>query len=647
MIGPDEAIVQLDPAGEQAGAVIVPRGGARGAIVRVGAAISRFRTVLANLTAFTALQAASYLVPVVTIPYFARTLGVDGMGQLAIAGAFSLAAGVLIDYAIQLSGTRFAAARCEDRLALAQYLNTATGVKLAILAPIALALVVARFLLPPLAEHFWNFAWSLAAVAMTVLFPQWLFQGMLAMPLAARILVVCRIGAAVAALMLVRTRDDVFVVPMMQAIGGVAAIVLATVALHRRYGIVAGRPRLVDVRTLLRENWSLFAATAWGAVYSHGAVIIMSSMLSATAIGYYSIAQKISQAFVSMFNVAAQTAFPSLVRLRNRGHTEMFGRQINFMIVTVAIAAVSTLFAIFVLREPIYMFFAGRDSARGLTIFSLWLAASFFHGSECIAQSDHGGAQARQADGAHLFYRWQRFSCSGTDILCRFRCRRHGLRDAEHRSRHGCMVPDRRARPCAGAQPPGGGLMLSFWAKVRRLVVARWTIYGRRLALGGRVAGRLKLRGHVDRIHVDRNFRCDGDLWLGVHSTEGRIIIGGNVSASGPLIVTAVGLLTVGEGALFGPNVLITDHYHGNTRDPAHRSMPPSQRPLYSPGTITIGNNVQFGANSVVLAPATIGDGAIIGANAVVKGCVPAGSVYTLLRSPPGPRSTDGAAAGE
>jgi acetyltransferase-like isoleucine patch superfamily enzyme len=143
------------------------------------------------------------------------------------------------------------------------------------------------------------------------------------------------------------------------------------------------------------------------------------------------------------------------------------------------------------------------------------------------------------------------------------------------------------------------------------------------------VTGKIKLRGDTSRMIINPDFRCDGDLWLGVHSDAGRIVIGPGVSASGPLVITAIRPLTIGAGTLFGPNVLVTDHYHGDLRNPAHRALLPSDRPLHSPGPITIEEGVQLGANAVVLSPAQIGSGVIVAANAVVKGQVAPSTVYT------------------
>ncbi len=154
-------------------------------------------------------------------------------------------------------------------------------------------------------------------------------------------------------------------------------------------------------------------------------------------------------------------------------------------------------------------------------------------------------------------------------------------------------------------------LLLLWWLRLRR-----------------RVAGRLKLRGHLDGLAVASDFRCDGDCWLGIYREGGKISIETGVRASGPLIVTSVSSVEIGRDSLFGPNVMITDHYHGDSRREEVYETPPSDRTLHSPGPITIGAQVQLGANTCVLSPAVVGTSVIVGANSVVKGHLSARHVY-------------------
>lgn len=103
--------------------------------------------------------------------------------------------------------------------------------------------------------------------------------------------------------------------------------------------------------------------------------------------------------------------------------------------------------------------------------------------------------------------------------------------------------------------------------------------------------------------------------------------IGNYVSLGEYSHVTCARKVVIGDGVLTGRFVLITDNSHGKTtREEAEH--PPLVRPIYSNGTVVIGNNVWIGDKATILPNVTIGDGAVIAANAVVTKDVPP---YTVV----------------
>ena len=86
------------------------------------------------------------------------------------------------------------------------------------------------------------------------------------------------------------------------------------------------------------------------------------------------------------------------------------------------------------------------------------------------------------------------------------------------------------------------------------------------------------------------------------------------------------GNITIGNNVLTGRYVYISDNSHGKNIE-SELNTPPSLRPLYAKGPVVIGNNVWIGESARILSGVTIGDGAIIGANAVVTHDVPSGAV--------------------
>lgn len=78
------------------------------------------------------------------------------------------------------------------------------------------------------------------------------------------------------------------------------------------------------------------------------------------------------------------------------------------------------------------------------------------------------------------------------------------------------------------------------------------------------------------------------------------------------------GGIDIGDGSLIGHNAVITTLNH---------DMLPSRRADMHPARVVIGRGVWFGANVTVLPGVSIGDGAVIGAGAVVTKDVPARAV--------------------
>lgn len=110
-----------------------------------------------------------------------------------------------------------------------------------------------------------------------------------------------------------------------------------------------------------------------------------------------------------------------------------------------------------------------------------------------------------------------------------------------------------------------------------------------------------------------------------------EMIIGNNVSLGEYSHVTCANKVVLGDSLVTGRFVLITDNGHGQSL-PEELELSPLARQTYSKGPVIIGKNVWIGDKASILPGVTIGDGAVIGANAVVTKDVPA---YTVVGGNP------------
>ena len=87
--------------------------------------------------------------------------------------------------------------------------------------------------------------------------------------------------------------------------------------------------------------------------------------------------------------------------------------------------------------------------------------------------------------------------------------------------------------------------------------------------------------------------------------------------------ISCANKIVIGDYCMTGKWVTITDNNHGNT-DAASLEVAPAHREIVSKGPVLIGKNVWIGDKVAILPGVSIGDGAVIAANAVVTKSVPA-----------------------
>ena len=111
-----------------------------------------------------------------------------------------------------------------------------------------------------------------------------------------------------------------------------------------------------------------------------------------------------------------------------------------------------------------------------------------------------------------------------------------------------------------------------------------------------------------------------------VQGGSGGVRLGDRVEINNFSIVNGTGGVDIGDDTLVGPGVRIISYQHRHSRAATIRSQPVDARP------IRIGRDVWLGANSVILAGVSIGDGAVVAAGAVVREDVPA---YAIVAGVP------------
>ncbi len=154
------------------------------------------------------------------------------------------------------------------------------------------------------------------------------------------------------------------------------------------------------------------------------------------------------------------------------------------------------------------------------------------------------------------------------------------------------------------------------WHRAR---IASVVLYPRAFASFGHGSVMVKpqrLQG-VARIHIGDRCAIYEGAWLACEPDGGPITIGNDTYMGQGVHLHAIDPITIGAHCMLADGVYIGSADH----DRRDRST------SHGTGPVEIGRNVFLGQRSVILGGVTIGDGATVGAHAVVTRDVPAGAV--------------------
>jgi PST family polysaccharide transporter len=259
------------------------------------------------------VQIATYVIPLITVPYLARVLGVAGWGLVAIAQGFGSYVGVLGEYGFSLSATREVARHRDDRNKLAHILAGVLGAKLMLVAAaFPLAIAAGRWV-PVFREHpalLWaGMFWALAQ-GFSVM---WYFQGLERMRLVAMLDISAKVLATAGVFLLVRRPEDGWLVLVLQGCG---FLISAAIGLSLVYRELPFRlPSWAGSWEALRMGWTMFLFRSSVSLYTAGNAFILGLFVSPEFVGYYAGAEKISRACLGILNPISQTLYPRLSHL--------------------------------------------------------------------------------------------------------------------------------------------------------------------------------------------------------------------------------------------------------------------------------------------------------------------------------------------
>lgn len=289
------------------------------------------RVVLENFFSLSTLQALTYLLPIIVLPYLIRVIGPEKFGLISFAQAFVQYFMILTDYGFSITATKkISLCRTGRNSTCSNIFSSVLTVKLILAAVSFLILLVVINHVPKFRQDWQVYLLSFGAVIGNTLFPVWFFQGREKMVYTAAINILGGIAYVVSIFLLVQGPEDYLYVPMLNSLFFLITGVIGLYIAFNKFGLEFVVQKYEDIEKELRSGWHIFLSIVAINAYTTTRIFAVGLFTNNVITGYYSIADRIagfiqsfpmdsfSQAVYPRFNKVFRTNKERAVRLMRR-----------------------------------------------------------------------------------------------------------------------------------------------------------------------------------------------------------------------------------------------------------------------------------------------------------------------------------------
>ena len=281
------------------------------------AIIIKYKELIENFASLYLLKITNILIPLVTLPYLVRVLGVESFGLVSFAQVFALFFVMVVDFGFNLSIVRLISIDSENKEKVSEIFSSVIVIKLILL---LLSFLVYYFIVSSVEKFSKDellYLYMYGIVIGQGLFPVWFFQGMQKMRYITILNLVVKVVFLALIFMLIRTSDDYLNYPILLSFGYISILPFAFYIIKKEFDIRFYVPTMERLVYYIKYSSHFFVSRIAVRLYDGGGLFVVGFIAPDAVVGYYAIADKLRNAITSLYSPISQTLYPYIAKERN------------------------------------------------------------------------------------------------------------------------------------------------------------------------------------------------------------------------------------------------------------------------------------------------------------------------------------------
>lgn len=326
------------------------------------------KRLLSNFFSLSVLQGANYILPLITLPYLVRVLGVEYFGLLAFATATVTYFQILTDYGFDLTATREISIHRDDKEKVIEIFSSVMTIKFTLMFASFLLLTILVFSFEKFSNDTLVYFLTFGTVIGQVFFPIWFFQGMERMKYITYLNILSKTIFTIAIFVFVKEQSDYYLVPLLTSVGFLIAGIWSLYLIKKEFGISFQLQTHLTIKKYFIDGWDVFVSRIFVSLYTTINIFLLGLFTNNTVVGYYAIAEKIVNAVGGLFTPANQTIYPYMAKIYNQQKEKFFDFTKKIAISYLLLAIVMYI-ALYIFGEFIVRIISGNVDVNIMNIY--------------------------------------------------------------------------------------------------------------------------------------------------------------------------------------------------------------------------------------------------------------------------------------
>lgn len=275
------------------------------------------KVLFENVIAIALTQIVSYIMPLISLPYLSRVLGVEKFGLVFWAQACVQYFIMITEYGFNYSAVREISINRENKDKISDIFASVMGVKVCLVFICFIILTILVFAFPKFRSEWLLFYLTFFMVIGYTMYPIWYFQGIEHMKYVTFMKIVSQSIFLALIFMLIKSPADYQFVAILNSLGFIISGIIAIIIAVRRFGLKLKLPDFSGVKYQFKHSFEFFFANISNTLYTNTNSFCLGLIANPVLVGYYVAAEKIYNA-VHMLTAPIGTAlYPYIAKVKN------------------------------------------------------------------------------------------------------------------------------------------------------------------------------------------------------------------------------------------------------------------------------------------------------------------------------------------